>query len=330
MPKTNFNPNDHVILDGAYPAPHQQNPYQTQGPPPQQQQQQQQQNPSQSLTNSAPQQQARLTNMAPPTAPPTPPTQQQQQQQQPQSAQYVQQGNASGQRSQPQYQRAQQQQVPRRTQQQQQQPFALYQTAFPQPFIHSSFIPSGHLRTQTIPLAHQFSSQQLYQQMAQPLYFNPQAQPFQQMAAAPATNGQRQTATPTTGPPPMGPPANEYSYANMYDMAPPVMPAATAPPAPVKTVKKQGSNAIAIINPDTGKSIFEKDEEGAPSGSSSSISSSSNTSNSVADKPTVEHHHQDAHEKESAEPQTPVVSAMSDGPSVDITPKHQVNKAKKM
>jgi hypothetical protein len=152
-------------------------------------------------------------------------------------------------------------------------------------------------------------------------YFNTSAAQFSQMAAAP-TNGQRQTSTPSAGPQPMpGTQNTEFSYNAMYaaDMQT-VMNPPTAP-IPQKTAKKSLSKAILIIDPKTGKSIFDKNDQ------------SSDDVNSSEDKVSVSgssHDKEDGHgEKDNAEPQTPVVSAMSDGPSVDITPKHQVNKVKK-
>lgn len=105
--------------------------------------------------------------------------------------------------------------------------------------------------------------------------------------------------------------------------APPQVSTQAPPPQPQKTAKKTGSKAIQIINPTTGKSIFEDDASGVAA---------------TVDKATTASHNElnkdEAVEKEttttSAEPSTPVVSAMSDGPSVDITPKHQVNKIKKL
>lgn len=123
----------------------------------------------------------------------------------------------------------------------------------------------------------------------------------------------------------------------------PVMQAPTvtaqAPPQPQqKTVKKQGSKAISIINPLTGKNIFEEDSSAAPSGAGASSSGSASAASTASvDKAITASHIElnkdEAVEKEvptTAEPSTPVVSAMSDGPSVDITPKHQVNKIKKL
>lgn len=105
------------------------------------------------------------------------------------------------------------------------------------------------------------------------------------------------------------PTTNEYS-SYVYD--PSVMPVMQQPPAvppPQKTTKKTGSKALTIINPATGKSIFEDD------------SSAASNDQEKAD-------HKEETEKENAEPLTPVVSAMSDGPSVDITPKHTVKNKK--
>lgn len=82
-----------------------------------------------------------------------------------------------------------------------------------------------------------------------------------------------------------------------------------AVPPPQKTTKKTGSKALTIINPATGKSIFEDDSSAASN-----------------DQEKVDHKGET--EKENAEPLTPVVSAMSDGPSVDITPKHTVKNKK--
>lgn len=96
----------------------------------------------------------------------------------------------------------------------------------------------------------------------------------------------------------------------MYD--PSVMPVMQQPPAvppPQKPAKKTGSKALTIINPATGKSIFEDDSSAASN-----------------DQEKVDH--KDEIEKENSEPLTPVVSAMSDGPSVDITPKHTVKNKK--
>jgi len=254
--------------------------------------------------------------MAPPTAPPTPPTQQGQQQQTQQPTAYaVPQGSVQQSRAPPQYARPQQPQV-RRTQQQQS---YIYPT---QPIPQYNFvIPTGHIRAQTMPISAQHFQPQVYQ-MPQ-YYFNPSAPTYSQMTGPPA-NGQRQTATPTAGPTTtMGPQTNEYPY-NVYEM-PQVIQQPAAPPQQQKTgTKKAGPNAIQIINPVTGKNIFEED---APASANNEEKTQSHHHSHH------QHHHhnssggkEDSVEKENAEPQTPVVSAMSDGPSVDITPKHQVSK----
>lgn len=156
-----------------------------------------------------------------------------------------------------------------------------------------------------------------------------------------ATNGQRQQNTTTpTGPPAMQAPAtNEYPSYTVYDhnqvMPPMHQPQTVAQPPPPKTARP-GSKALAIIDPATGKSIFDKDNNKVTSSTSSgsSSSSSSNTINNnnndvvVVVNEKVNDLNKEDHEKENAEPMTPVVSAMSDGPSVDITPKH-TNKIKK-
>ncbi|CAH1735438.1 unnamed protein product [Chironomus riparius] len=305
------------FTDGGFPAPHPQNPYQTQGPPQQQQQQQQQTNPAQNLSNSAPQSQGRLTSMAPPTAPPTPPTQQGQQQQTQQPNAYaVPQGSVQQSRAPPQYARPQQQQVRR-----QQQPSYMFPTqTIPQ---YNFVIPTGHIR-QTMPISAQHFQQQVYQ-MPQ-YYFNPPTQTYSQMTGPPA-NGQRQTTTPNPGPAAtIGPPANEYPY--VYEIPQVIQQQPAAPPQQKTGTKKAGPNAIQIINPITGKNIFEED---APASANNEDKTQSHHQHSHHQQ---QHHHhnsgskEDSVEKENAEPQTPVVSAMSDGPSVDITPKHQISKNK--
>ena len=125
----------------------------------------------------------------------------------------------------------------------------------------------------------------------------------------------------------MGPPANEYPY-NVYEMPQVIQQQQPAAPPQQKTgTKKAGPNAIQIINPVTGKNIFEEDVP-------ASVNNEEKT-HSHHHSHHQHHHHssgtggkEDSVEKENAEPQTPVVSAMSDGPSVDITPKHQVSKNK--
>lgn len=101
---------------------------------------------------------------------------------------------------------------------------------------------------------------------------------------------------------------------------------AQAPPQPPqqKTAKKAGSKAIQIINPNTGKSIFE-DDTGASGAAIATVDKAITASHNELNK-------DEAVDKDTlpAEPSTPIVSAISDGPSVEITPKHQVNKIKKM
>jgi hypothetical protein len=124
----------------------------------------------------------------------------------------------------------------------------------------------------------------------------------------PTSNGQRQQTTASSGPPSM-PATNDYSP-YVYD--PSVMPVMQQPPAvppPQKATKKTGSKALVIINPATGKSIFD-DDSSAVSGEQEKVD------------------HKEETEKENSDPSTPVVSAMSDGPSVDITPKHTVKNKK--
>lgn len=238
--------------------------------------------------------------MAPPTAPPTPPTQQQPQQQQ--QAQYaVAQGGQQQQRSAAYNPRAASANV-RRPQQPQPQQFI-----YSQPLPPYNFVIPNHIR-QAVPISAQPYPTQVFAQQLQPFAYYPPAQSYQQMTA-PAANGQRQSTTASSGPPSM-PTTNEYpSY--VYD--PSVMPVMPQPPAvqqqPQKTTKKTGSKALTIINPATGKSIFEDD------------SSAVNNEQEKVD-------HKEETEKENSDPSTPVVSAMSDGPSVDITPKHTVKNKK--
>lgn len=117
--------------------------------------------------------------------------------------------------------------------------------------------------------------------------------------------------------------------------APP--PAAASHP---KTVpKKSASKAIKIINPNTGKSIFEEDTSSSATVSNASGTSSNVPQSMTAEKTVLASHASDGSKIEAVEekasgtnlePSTPVVSAMTDGPSVDITPKHQIHKVKKM
>lgn len=187
--------------------------------------------------------------------------------------------------------------------------------------------PGAHVRAPTfgyMPFQHVYSNQ-----------FAPAAPNYQQLTAQ-ANGQQRQSAQPQAAAPSMAQPqASEYSFPGM-DAYPPVMQAAPvptqqAPPPqapPQKTVKKPGSKAIQIINPLTGKNIFEDD---------STAGGASGSSIATVDKAITASHNElnkdEAVEKEQEkekEPSTPVVSARSDGPSVDITPKHQVNKNKKV
>lgn len=316
-----------IILDGGYAPAHQQSQtiYQTQGGPPSvvQNQQPPQSNPAQSLSNQ--QNQARLTTMSQPTAPPTPPNQQQQQQSQ--APQYVQiqqqglpsQGGVGNPRGQ-QY-RAQ---VPRQRQQQ------INQQYFYQPQMggvpYSFVIPPGaHVRGPAygyMPIQSVFNN------------YATAAQPYGQMAAP--SNGQQRQSTPQAPATSMAPPqANEYPYTSL-EVYPPVMqaqpvPTQAQPPPQQKTVKKTGSKAIKIINPVTGKDIFAEDSSSQSTGGANS--GTSGASIATVDKAITASHNElnkdEAVEKETSTT-TPVVSAMSDGPSVDITPKHQVNKIKKL
>lgn len=324
-----------LLLDGGYAPAHPQGQlYQTQGGPQGvvQNQQPSQTNPAQSLSNQ--QNQARLTQ---PTAPPTPPNQQQQQpQQQPQYAvQMTPQGlqaggNGNGNpraqyRPQSQVQRGQPRQQPQINQQ------FIYQQSlngvpYAVPFV---FPPGAHVRAPT------------YSYFVPPSYNNytPAPQGYQQMQAS--SNGQQRQSTPQAAVQTMPPSqTNEFpGYPGMevYQpsmQAPPA--AAQAPPQPQqKTVKKTGSKAITIINPNTGKSIFDDDSSAGGAGANSA---SSGSSIATVDKAITASHNElnkeEDMEKDSlsttTEPSTPVVSAMSDGPSVDITPKHQINKSKKV
>lgn len=167
----------------------------------------------------------------------------------------------------------------------------------------------------------------------------------------PANNQQqRQPAAQSAAPTAMTQPASgEYSFTPM-EMYPQVIQAPVNQPVqqPAAThqktaPKKSASKAIKIINPVTGKNIFDED----PSINSSSAASSANASgtssnvsqNVSAEKTVSASHVSDVSKTEAVEektslstmePSTPVVSAMTDGPSVDITPKHQVHKVKKM
>lgn len=298
-----------LILDG-YAQAHTQSQaiYQTQGP----QGVVQNQQPSQANPGQNQQNQSRLTPMSQPTAPPTPPNNQQ-----PQAPQYAvqipQQGiqpGGNGGNPRPQTYRPQ---APRRQQQINQQ--YVYQqqlNGVPYSFV----LPSGHVRAPTYGF---LPYQPIYNQAFTP------APGYGQMSAP--SNGQQRQSTPQNAVPTMPQPqANEYQYPEVYPQvmqAPPQVSTQAPPPQPQKTVKKTGSKAIQIINPATGKNIFEEE----PSGVTATVDKATTASHNELNK-------EEAVEKETltalAEPSTPVVSAMSDGPSVDITPKHQVNKIKKM
>lgn len=257
--------------------------------------------------------------MSQPTAPPTPPNQQQQSQA-PQYAVQIQQqgipgGGAGNARAQ---QYRSQSQVPRR-----QQPINQ------QYFYQSHMGPYGFVIPQRAPAYSYMPIQPVFNNYAAP------AQTYGQMTAQ--SNGQQRQSTPQATVPTMAPPqANEYPYQSMEGYPPvlQVQPVSAQPPQPPqqKTGKKsERSKAIQIINPATGKDIFEED----PLATSSAGANNSGAGGSIAtvDKAITASHNElnkdEAVEKETSA-STPVVSAMSDGPSVDITPKHQVNKIKKM
>lgn len=185
-----------------------------------------------------------------------------------------------------------------------------------------------------------------YLQPFQPMFNNyaAAAPNYQQMAAP--SNGQQRQSAPQTVAPSMAPQqVNEYTPSYVYEpsvMQAAQVPAQAPPPSqqPQKTVKKTGSKAIQIINPTTGKSIFDDDSAAlTTSGGSGSTGTNTGTAIATVDKAITASHNElnkdEAVDKETLtstvpEPSTPVVSAMSDGPSVDITPKHQVNKIKKV
>jgi hypothetical protein len=164
----------------------------------------------------------------------------------------------------------------------------------------------------------------------------------------PVASQQRQ-APQSVAPAPMAQPASssEYTFAPM-EMYPQAMPTPVNPaPQPTSThqktaaPKKTASKAITIINPNTGKSIFEEDStlNASSSASSTAASTASSQQGATAEKTASATHAGDGSKIEAVEdktsvtnlePSTPVVSAMTDGPSVDITPKHQVHKMKKM
>lgn len=268
--------------------------------------------------------------MSQPTAPSTPPTQQQPPQQQQGAPQYAVQlgqqgipptaGGAGNPRS-TQYrpQTAQQ----RRPQQPINQPFIYQPSMTPYGFV---LPPGAQLRT-AAPLGY-------FQPSFHPVYnqYAPAAPNYQQIPAP--SNGQQrpsaqqQAAAPTMAQPPTGDyPYQSMEYPAVMQAAPVPTPQAPPPQAqpPQKTAKKPGSKAIKIINPATGKNIF--DDDSGEGGSGSSIA--------TVDKAITASHNElnkdeggDKELEKEKEPSTPVVSAMSDGPSVEITPKHQVKNKK--
>ena len=279
-------------------------------------------------------QQARLTPMSQPTAPSTPPTQQQQQPQLQGAPQYTVQlsqqgipptaGGAGNPRS-TQYR-------PQSAQPRRQQP--MNQQYIYQPQIGG--MPYGFV----LPHGAHVRAPATFGYMPFPQVYNNQyvaaAQNYQQIQAPP--NGQqRPSAQPQASAPAMAQPqTSEYSYQSMYAVeqpvmqAPPVPTQQQAPPPqaqPPKTAaKKIGSKAIKIINPVTGKNIFDEGDSGEGGATSGSVDKAITASINELNKDEAVDKEQQEKEKE---PSTPVVSAISDGPSVDITPKHQVNKGKK-
>lgn len=265
--------------------------------------------------------------MTQPTAPPTPPNQQQPQQQPQYSVQMPPQGLQSGgngngnpraqYRPQSQVQRGQ----PRQPQMNQQFIYQHNGLPYAVPFVFNS---APHVRPQ---YGYAYVPQPFNNYAAAP-------QGYQQMQAS--SNGQQRQSTPQAAVQTMAPSqTNDFSgYSGMEvyqsSMQAPTAPA-QAPPQPqqkTNTVKRTASKAIAIINPVTGKNIFEDDSSAGGTGASIA----------TVDKAITASHNElnkdEAVEKEllltTSEPSTPVVSAISDGPSVEITPKHQINKSKKL
>lgn len=176
-------------------------------------------------------------------------------------------------------------------------------------------------------------------------HYQPAAPAYGQI---PANNQQQrqqqaaQSAAPTAMTQPTS--SGEFSFGHM-EMYPPVIQAPVnqpvqQPAAPnQKTApKKSASKALQIINPLTGKSIFDEDSSSAtssgnPSGSSINVSQTVSVEKTVSAAQVSDISKTEAVEEKTSitvmEPSTPVVSAMTDGPSVDITPKHQAHKVKK-
>jgi hypothetical protein len=294
--------------------------------------QQPQTNQQQPLQGAVPQNPARLTPMSQPAAPPTPPQQQPPTGPQQQAAtQYVhvqpqgipnQQAGANSGNPRPQYRP--QSQGPRR-----QQPMAMANQNGQWVHVQPHLAPMQQFPYVAAPLTRPYYINPGFS------YINPyqNAQPYGQIAG---NNQQRQTSH--TAPTAITPQQSaEYPYGSL-EMYPQVMQQPVTPAVPPQQshpkpyTKKPGSKAIAIINPDTKKSIFESD--GSIGSSSTTPSSSKSSSSASTEKPVpspLDFNIKVEEDKTSSgEPSTPVVSAMSDGPSVDITPKHQINKSKKM
>lgn len=339
----------YVVLDGSYAHPPNQQIYQTQGGQVVTNQQPQS-NPSQPLSGSVQQNTARLTPMSQPTAPPTPPQQQQ-------TGEFIdcyavskpltQKSASSG---------------PPQT--------ATQYVQITQPGMAappSAGVPTGNPRAQYRPQGQGQRRQMMGNQWIQgmpvqmpqmtyvinrpPYGYAVSAAPynFNQHYHASTTygqipqNSQQRQAPQSVAPAPMAQPASsgEYPYAplEMYSqvMPPPVNSTPQAAPTHPKTAPpaKKKSAAIQIINPNTGKSIFDDDSSStssstAPSAAAQTASSEKTVSTSSVSDGGKTEAVEDKTSVTNLEPSTPVVSAMTDGPSVDITPKHQVHKTKKV
>lgn len=296
--------------------------------------QQPQSNQQQPLQGTVQQNPARLTPMSQPTAPPTPPQQQQPSGPQQQAAtQYVhvqtqgipnQQAGANSGNPRPTQYRPQSQ-GPRRQQ------MAVNQNG---QWVHIG--PGPHLTQMPgFPYVAPINARPTYYNI--PYSFINPYQNAQQYGQIAGNNQQRQT-TQNPAPAPMTQPQTaEYSYGSI-EMYPTVMQTPVTQPVPPQAshqkapYKKPGSKAIAIINPNTNKSIFEEDANGIRNSttSTSSNSSSTTTTEKPVPSPLDVNIKVEEDKSSSGEPSTPIVSAMSDGPSIEITPKHQINKSKKM
>ena len=125
-------------------------------------------------------------------------------------------------------------------------------------------------------------------------------------------------------------------YYTQMDMYPPAI--TTVVPPAAKAVKKVRNNAIAIVDPKSGKNIME--DFLSASATPPDVTSPAVVAavvpptelkvappvvvEEIEKAPTVEVEEV----AQVAPPSTPVVSANTDGPSVDITPKHQVRQGK--